>query len=402
MKNIIKQYLNNYPKIYAIFRKLYIYTSEVRRKIRIGFSIIFRIFPVKENKIVICNYFGKGYGDNGKYIVEEIIRQGLNYDIVWLLKRDLVSRSEFPPQVRIVKYGSIKGLFELATAKIWIDNCRKTFYPLKRNNQYYIQTWHGGIALKRIEKDAESKLDISYIKNAKRDSNMADLFISNSTFCTEMYRSAFWYDGEIEECGTPRCDALINKNNNTDKVRRYFNIDNNIKILIYAPTFRTDSCMEVYDINFKELINVLEMRFGKKWVVIIRLHPNISDKANFFEYTTQIKNATNYDDMYELLKASDILITDYSSTMFEFSFMHKPVFLYAPDIVEYIEERNFYFDINTLPYPLAQNNRQLMDAIKYFNNTTYIKQLNNLFSNLHIVECGNASKKVVEIIKNFD
>ena len=103
-----------------------------------------------ERKIVICSFFGKGYGDNGKYIVEEIIKQELDYDIVWLVAKN-VDRTNFPDQVRQVGYKSIRGIYELATAKFWIDNCRKYFYPPKGKSSLH-QTWHGNIGVKLVRK----------------------------------------------------------------------------------------------------------------------------------------------------------------------------------------------------------------------------------------------------------
>ena len=364
------------------------------------YSYFFWLFPIKNNKIVVCNYYGKGFGDNGKYIVNELINQKYNYDIVWLVKKKSNYNLEFPKEIRTVKYNSFIGLYELATAKIWIDNCRKSFYPPKRKSQYYIQTWHGGIALKQVEKDVEKNLSKLYVDIAKNDSKMADLFISNSNFCTKMYRSAFWYKGEILEAGSPRCDILFkNPQAIHDKVRNYFNISPDSRILIYAPTFRVDSNTEVYNIDYERLLQVLEKKFGGKWVILVRLHPNISFKDSFLKNISSVINATKYSDMYELLVASDILITDYSSTMFEFSFTGKPVFLYAADIEEYRKDRNFYFDIYSLPYPIAENNDELCNNIKMFDNITYLEKLEQLFSDIGLNENGNASQHVANIIK---
>lgn len=376
---------------------------DILNRIRLGnYFFPFNILPIKDNKIVICNFSGKGYGDNGKYIVKEIINQRLDCDIVWLLKDIQNNTADFPECIRIKKYGSLGALYEMATAKVWIDNMRKSFFPPKRKKQYYIQTWHGGIALKQVEKDVESKLDKRYVEHAIHDSYMADLFISNSRFCTNMYRSAFWYDGEILECGSPRCDILINQEKEIEKkVKKYFNLNKNSHILIYAPTFRTDRNTKVYNIDFNQLIKILEKKYGGEWSVLIRLHPNISSKSNFMEYTSKIINATDYDDMYELLAVSDILITDYSSTMFEFSFTRRPVILYAPDIESYIKDRNFYFNIQNLPYSLAENNDQLFSSIEKFDSDVYLKNLEDFLSKLGLKEKGNASYQVVEKIKKI-
>ena len=140
---------------------------------------LFRIFPIKNNKIVISSYYGKGYGDNGKYICQELLKSGRNLDIVWLSEE----KQEFPNQIRVAKYKSVKSIYEQVTAKVWIDNCRKRSYVRKRKKPYYIMTWHGGIGPKKVEKEAERQLPRHYIKAAQRDSKMANLFVAESQ-CT--------------------------------------------------------------------------------------------------------------------------------------------------------------------------------------------------------------------------
>lgn len=402
IKNFVKKQLSNFPKIYLTVVRLYNILLIMKTKIICIISAPLLIFPIQKEKIVVCNYKGKGYGDNGKYIVKEIISQGLKYDIVWLLNKSLINKTVIPEQVRIVEYGTLKSLYELSTAKIWIDNCRKDYYPIKRKGQHYIQTWHGGIALKKVEKDAASQLGLHYIMSAKNDSKMADIFISNSKFCTRMYRDAFWYNKEILEIGSPRCDLFFCDTDEVkNKVKSHYHIDTDSKILIYAPTFRQAGLTSIYNIDFNRLLKVLQEKFKSKWTILVRLHPNISNKSNFMEYSNDIINATDYDDMYELMAASDILITDYSSTMFEFSFMKKPVFLYCPDIDSYKKERNFYFELHELPYPVVEDNESLLLKMKSFDRDDYLRDLNPFLNRLGLVENGHASKELLEYVKKI-
>lgn len=355
--------------------------------------------PINPRKVVFSSYYGKPYGDNGKYIIEELNRNENNYDIVWLLKKEFIGKVNFPKNVRIVEYGSFKGFIELATAKVWVDNCRKMFCPPKRKKQFYIQTWHGSIPLKKIERDAENALSPGYVDSAKHDSKIADLFLSNSKFCTEIYRKSFWYDGKILEVGSPRCDVFFEDNNSANlKVRNLYGIPKESKIVIYAPTFRADGTLDAYNIDFNILVKVLEAKFGGKWSVLVRLHPNISSQASSIQYNENVINATHYDDMYDLLSVSDILITDYSSTMFEFSLNYKPVFLYCSDIDDYKRDRDFYFDFEKLPYKIAEDNKQLMQVIQDFDSDEYKNTLYTFYKELGVHESGKASSEVVKII----
>lgn len=100
-----------------------------------NYNYFYWVLPIKSKKLIFSSYYGKGYWDNGKYIIEEIIKQELEYDIVWLVKKYLINEINCLAKVRIVEYGTFKSLYELATSKIWIDNCRKMVYPPKRKSQ---------------------------------------------------------------------------------------------------------------------------------------------------------------------------------------------------------------------------------------------------------------------------
>jgi len=356
---------------------------------------IFRLFPIQKNKIFIQNFNGKGYGDNPKYIVEEILQRRLNYVIVWAVRPGFLH--DFPTVVKTVPYKSIRAIYEEATAKIWIDNCRKQLYVRKRKEQYYIQTWHGTACVKKIEKDAEQKLSDYYVRQAKYDSSLINLFLSASKFYSQLYRSAFWYNGDIFECGSPRADILINPARNIkDKVQNFFNINSNTRIILYAPTFRNNFAIDIYKINYEQILNSLREKTKETWIFLLRLHPGISEKSDFFVYAKTVLNASNYSDMQELLLASDILITDYSGCMSDFSLMKKPVFLYINDYEEYKkEERALYFDLFSLPFPCAVTTSELIENIIHFDNEKYLSSLNEYFQKVGIFRDGNASEKIV-------
>lgn len=358
---------------------------------------IMRFFKVKDNKIVISSYFGRGYGGNSKYIVSSLFQQNVNYDIVWLVQD---TKEEMPIGIRTVKYNSIKAIYELVTARLWIDNARKAEYVRKRKKQFYIQTWHGCLALKKIEKDAEKALPKYYIKSAIQDSKMANLMVSNSKFCTNLYKNSFWYNGKIIECGSPRNDIIVNYDEKSKKViKGKFNIDNNIKVVLYAPTFRKNKNLDIYDVNYKKLTEVLNKKFGGGWCVMVRLHPGIAEKSNFINYNDYVLNASNYSDMQELLTISDILITDYSSSMFDFMLTKKPIFLYSSDMDDYIKDRDFYFDYYNLPFSIATNNVELGNNILSYNEKDYIGKVKSFIKENEIKENGNASVIIADIIK---
>ena len=140
----------------------------------------------------------------------------MDLDIVWIVKSDC--KYIFPKEIRTVEIGTAKYYRELATAKVWVDNVRKDFHIRKRKRQYYIQTWHGLVPFKKIEKDTQSTLSDNYIKCAKNDSQMADIITSGCRERTTLIRRAFWYDGVIIEKGSPRSDIFFKHNSCKEKV----------------------------------------------------------------------------------------------------------------------------------------------------------------------------------------
>lgn len=369
------------------------YIKKIERKVITLVLYLLRIFPIKNNKILFCNFMGKGYGDNSKYIYQELASRDIKLDVVWAVEND-VNRDVFPEEIRVVKLRSLRYFYDLVTSKVWVDNSRKPSYVRKRKNQYYIQTWHGSIALKKIEKDAENALGNEYLKCAKNDAKMTDLMLSNSQFCTDMYRRAFWYEGEILVSGSPRNDILVKRyNQKSEELRKKIGIKENTKIALYAPTFRVDGSLKVYDIDFEKFHKVLTKKFGGEWIIILKLHPLIADKVISTTYS-YVKNYSKYNDIYELMSISEMLITDYSSIMFEMLLTEKPVFLYASDVEEYMDDRGFYFDYNELPFPKAKNTSELQHIVEEFDDINYKHDVANFMTRLNIVENGDASEKV--------
>ena len=400
---LIKKFIRSHKVISAIGYYVYFSLQSAKRTTYKLISLTFIFIPINKNKIVFCNYYGNGYGDNAKYLCDDLRKQNLNFDLVWLLKNELIEKSEFPKEVRVVEYKSFKALYEMATAKVWIDNSRKEFYPIKRKNQYYIQTWHASMGLKRIEKDAKESLSSSYIKLAKRDSQMCDLMISGSRFRYNLYKNSFWYDGEILKSGTPRCDLFFHNNDNLKiKVLKELNIPLHKKVVLYAPTFRKNVGIDFFKIRYEEIIDELKEKFGGDWIFLNRLHPNIAELADDFKYNNNFYNASHYSDMQELLAITDVLITDYSSSMFDMALRKKICLLYAPDLDKYInDDRGLYFDYRKLPFNSATSLDELKSNIQEFDLDEYKSNIESFHQQIGVYEDGGASRRIVDRIKEI-
>ncbi len=355
---------------------------------------VFRVFPINNHKVLVESFAGKGYGGNSKYVVEALLEQNVQNDIVWVTK----NKENLPNSVRSVKPYSLKWIYELSTARVWINNMRFSPYIRKRKNQYYIQLWHGWIALKKIEYDVFDKLEKYYQKSIKNDNSMIDVMISNGKKTTEFIRKSFKYKGKILEFGTPRNDVLVKNNPNLRKqVLEKLNIDEDSNLLLYAPTFRnTYSNNNPYDVDLIRIKKILENKSKEKWVILMRLHPNVADKKLFTNYSKDIINATNFPNIQELLCVSNLAITDYSSIMFDCMFSNVPVILYASDLNKYLDERGFYYSLNKLPFPLFENNDKLC---AYLENNNWKKIVNNYkLMKDDYIEDGNSSIRVAELI----
>jgi len=397
IKNIYRKIVPSFIRKFVFSLRMFV-INKIDYYFKIFLYYIFRIFPVQENKIFIQNFFGNNYSDSPKYICDEILKRSAKYIIFWAIRPELIKN--FPKNIPIikVKYKSVISIFHETTSKIWIDTCRKNIYVRKRKSQYYIHLWHG-IPLKRIEKDVEQNLSINYVKMAKHDSTLIDLIISESSFQTQIYRLSFWYNGEIYECCSPRHSFLISSNQNIKYIiKNNLNIKENTKIILYAPTFRNDYNVDIYDINYEVFLDKINKHTGENWIFLVRLHPNISYKSNFIKYSDRIISVSNYDDIQELYIASDILITDYSGCMFDFSVLNKPVFLYINDYEQYKNDRDFYFEISSLPYPSALNTNDLLDKIIHFNEDNYLKSVSDFFTKIGIIKDLNGTKKIVDKI----
>lgn len=368
-------------------------------------ELIYNDKKVSSNKIVIDNFAGKGFGDNPKYIVKELLKKDMDLDIVWEVSN---INTPMPEGVRKVKYGTPKAYKELLTAKIWIDNIKNSFKPQKKEKQFYLQTWHGGLALKAVEKQVEGKLDPEYVKAAKRDARMTDLMLSDSKWTTEQYSKYFWYDGNIIKTGFPRNDILISKPHSiVNKVYKTYKISSKNKILLYAPTFRDNSnTLKTFEYDFSNIISELRKKFGYDYILLVKLHPNIAqliqNSSEALDLGIDYFDVSNYADMQELLLASDVLITDYSSCMFDAMLAKKKVFLLAKDFDEYIKnDRNLLFDLKKdIPFTFSDNEADLITKIKTFDTNLYLNNIENFERDKCILEDGKASNRVAEILRN--
>lgn len=359
-------------------------------------SKLCRYLPISRHKIVFSNFNGRGYGDSPKYIAEEILRRELGYDLVWLVN-DL--QEEMPRGVRKVPLFTRRGRYELSTAKIIINNVKIPLPYEKKAGQYYIQTWHGDFPLKFIEGEIEHKLDPFYVDGSKLESTQIDLLLSGTKLMSNVYRNAFWYDGEIFEFGLPRNDVFFRDNQHqVCLLKNGLRIIPSSRIALYAPTFRNGLFLFGLP-DFESLHRKLESTTNNTWVIIVRFHPNDQSRTSEITFSDWLIDGSSLPDMQDLEVASDLLITDYSSSVYDFLLQQKPIIRFASDLEHYKEERGLRGVYWALPIPLCINNEQLLKALPSVFTSEYIKCISKFTSDkLGSFDKGDAAARVVDRI----
>ncbi len=360
---------------------------------------LFRIFPIRKKCVLMFSYYGEQYAGAPKYI-SIYLNKNSKLNVIWAFVNPEQYTSMLS-SVKMVRYKHIAYYFMLATAGTIITDYRMTKEFVKRNGQIYIQTWHSSLRLKQIENDALDTLPKHYIQMAKSDSAQIDILLAGSRKSKEIFQQAFWYGGIIAETGTPQCDILVRRDQNAaQRVYNFFKIPQEANIAMYAPTFRKNMDTSVYDLDSISVLKALRKKFGGDWYLLIRLHPHLKNCLTTFNYSDHVIHATNYDDVQELLCATDFLISDYSAIIFDFSVTAKPCMLYTPDVKEYTAyDRKLYFDLSALPFPSFENQSDLIQAIEYFNYNHYKKTLQTFRASIGSYDDGKACERVQQLIE---
>lgn len=352
---------------------------------------IFWIFPMRDSKVFFMCFDGKVCGFDSKALAEYFLENCKeSYELYWATKEKGFLRGAIPG-IRLVKQKSFAGLYHMMTAEIFIFDINPPSYIPYRKKQILINTWHG-YAYKKCGK---------YLENFDAaQHNLATCYTSYSKqYSDAVLSDSFCYKGTILKCGAPRNDIFFKDDlrKRGEIIKREIGIDADQNVLLYAPTFRGEFSFEDSQLDFQGLKTALLKRFGGEWVILCRLHPLIANRGGFADGL--YINVSEYPDMQNLLAAADILITDYSSSQWDFGLMRRPVFLFAPDFNDYKVSRGFLYPIEEIPFPIAISNEMLLRHIEKFDRDLYISRLNEYYKGVGCYERGIACKSVVEFIR---
>ncbi|MCR5667979.1 MAG: CDP-glycerol glycerophosphotransferase family protein [Lachnospiraceae bacterium] len=377
----------------------------------------------------MCTFEGKGgFGCNPKYVVQKMHEKNPGIEFIWLVNPNAMHK-HFPKYIKKVENTPWKRAYYLSRAKVWIDNYRKPYGTVKRAGQYYLNTNHYTLGIKTVGLWRGKGFSKMAYLVSKNDSDMIDNLIIDSKFGEIMSPKGLVYDGTYLKTGAPRCDVLYgDRTEKKNAYRKRKKLPQDAKILMFAPTFREGAkngkrfvYSEEWTIDFKRLIEHLEAKFGGKWYICFRVHPQLA--PGFKDYKNsdiadRIINESQADDLYEILAAMDAYITDYSSACFEAGFAKMPVFIYADDIKKYEHDRGSLFwdmaknprdevranqkilrglDV-TFPYTIATNQEELEVDIDAFDLESYEKRVDEFHKDLGLVFTGHASEDVAEYV----
>lgn len=368
----------------------------------------YRTLPVEPRKIVFNNFQGLGFGDHQRCIAAELMRRGLGLDIVWLVKDDAAAGS-LPPGVRSVRYGSEASFHELSTARVWCSNQSFTSYVMKglvkKPGQVYVQTFHGALGIKRIGADQQNGGLRRFLSSRvlRCEASMVDYLIANAAWEADfVYRRRFFDHGEVKLFGHPRNDVFFADGSALrESVRQAFGIGPEERIVFCAPTHRDGGSVEGLPRDPTAVASACGRRFGGKWRFMYRLHPNLRARARELDFGPAVVDATSYPDMQDLLVASDVLMSDYSSCMFDFMLTRRPVVVYAPDLAHYESGRGFYYPMSETPFPVAQDERALQDCILGFDDARYHADVEAFLKGKGCVEDGHATERTADLIEGL-
>lgn len=399
-------------------RNLLIKLVKLKRSLKFLYFYL-RKKPLLDNVIMLEAFGGRSYGCNPKALYTELVENPRykDYIKIWSFRKpEEFKYLENNENTRVIKYRSREYYRYYSRAKYWISNYRLPQEIRKRPDQLFLQTWHG-VPLKKLGYDIKDyqavtvttkQLQEEYTKAAL----MYTYIVSPSRYYTEKLTSAYnlkaiHKEDIFIEAGYPRNDHLYKyTEEELKKIREDLMLPSYKKIILYCPTYR-DNQYKLGQGNTYELgidFERLKEELSGEYVVLFRTHYLISSAFNFNGYEGFLIDVSSYQDINDLYMVSDMLITDYSSVMFDYGILKKPMIFYMYDLEDYKNNlRDFYLDIEELPGPIALNQPELIKAIRDQGNSFIYDEKYKEFNKKHNYLNGPETSEVIlnKFITNY-
>ena len=355
---------------------------------------------VNEKMIFFESNLGKQYTGNPRYIYERMIERYPDYTYVWCYSGNI----EIPGNPIIVKRASEEYYKLLAQSRYIVNN---TTFPLwyQRPETFYLQTWHG-TPFKRLHWDMTSRpIEKRSTPDFYAKSTRWDALLSPNAYSTKIFRSAFKYEGEIIEYGYPANDIFYQKNRYSaarKQVREKLGIyDDDTPVFLYAPTWRDGKHIGNAMFEFDLLLDPKKFlkHAPKGSILLVRSHHMSSSDDELSKLKGRVIDVSGWDDAIQLMCASDVLITDYSSIVFDWYCSRKPVIYYVPDYEQYVGSlRGSYFDLKDRNAgEICKSEEELLKVLPEVtrNKTT---SYSDFYADFCSVHDGNSADRVIDYL----
>lgn len=406
----VKRKLMDNPKINILIEALYSKFRKSKRyfpTMKILYHIGKWIVPIDERLILFESGIGKQYSDSPRMIYEKILEEELDYKKVWVYNGPIRFIDE---KTKVIKRLSPQYYYYLLRAKYWVNNQNFPTYITKRRGTIYLQTWHG-TPLKKMLFDLDKVYGRKddYIERVGKSIKNWDYLISPSKYASNAFRSAFRFSGEMLEVGYPRNDIFYSDQRSkfVNETLNRLHLPKDKKVILYAPTFRDHESIGSNHFVFQLKLDLEKMKekLGDEYVLLLRMHVVIKNSMSIDEELSDfVFDVSNYSDIQELLLITDVLITDYSSIMFDFANTKRPMLFYTYDLEQYRDDiRGFYMNFEKeAPGPLLFNTDEVIDKLIKLDEVkaSYKEKYATFYQKYCSLEDGKASERVVnEIFK---
>jgi CDP-glycerol glycerophosphotransferase len=318
--------------------------------------------PHLRNAVLFESFNGRNASDSVLAIFQELAKRDLGLELYWTVT-DL--NTPVPGGATPLLIHTRDWMDVLHNARYLVNNNNFPFYYRKRTGQTYIQTWHG-TPLKRIGNDVPgANLSLSYRQLMKREAQYWDVLLAQNNFAAKTLVDAFGFTGRTLILGYPRNDVLMSANAEflRKQARSNLGLSEDATVALYAPTWRDNVSVSTgYALVSHLDFDAAREALGSSSVILLRGHANTAHQCVSIKQNIDV---TRHPDVNDLILASDILITDYSSLMFDYAVTGKPMLFLTPDLEQYRHvTRGFYLDLMDIaPGPICMNNEELADAL---------------------------------------
>ncbi len=358
-------------------------------------SILKRFVAPDDRMILFVSFGGKKFDDSPRAIYEQMIGdarfQGFRF--VWAFRNPGLFDVPEATKVRIDSFAYYKAALK---ARVWVTNNSVTRgLTFKGKNTFYYNSWHGS-AIKKIGADIPQ----STKSFKEKGGAMIDVMAAQSQYDVDVFSRVFNMDkGYFRLTGLPRNDSLARYTQaEYSTLRKKLKIEEGKKVILYAPTYRefdydASGVLLELPIDF----GLWEKSIGDRYILLFRAHHAVSNAMNVRD-NTFVRNVSDYPSLSDLMIASDMLISDYSSIFFDYSIMGKPMLGFTYDYDRYEKERGMYFDIRTY-LSCANDETELLEMLRNLDYAS--EQLKAVaFRDKYVTEYGRATEQSVDIIAN--